>query len=81
MACVSSAKWQLAMLSLLLENDAARAKKIKAEFKPMFASKDAYFAYVDGIACEGQRITYGDSGMATVRLDQTEAEKTETRAI
>lgn len=67
LACVDSAKWQLQMLAILLENEAARAKEIMANFKPFFATKEEYFAYVDAIACEGDRITYTD-GKAEVKL-------------
>ncbi|MBR5527539.1 MAG: amidohydrolase, partial [Clostridia bacterium] len=48
-ACVLSAKWQLTMLELLLRNDGERAKKIKAEFTPRFASKEEYFAYTESM--------------------------------
>ncbi|MBQ9778431.1 MAG: amidohydrolase, partial [Clostridia bacterium] len=37
LACVNSAKWQLLMLKLLLENGGARARQIKADYKPLFA--------------------------------------------
>ncbi len=67
-ACVSSAKLQLAMLSLLLRDNAARAKAILADFKPQFPSKEAYFAYVDGFNTEGNRITYREDGVAEVKL-------------
>ena len=66
-ATVSSAKMQVAMLYLLLENGAERAKRILAEFKPQFPTKEAYFAYVDQINGEGDRITYRDD-VAEVRL-------------
>ena len=66
-ATVSSAKMQVAMLHLLLENGAERAKRIVAEFQPQFPTKEAYFAYVDQINGEGDRIDYRD-GMAKVRL-------------
>ena len=65
-ACVKSAKWQLAMLILLLQNDGERAKKIITDFKPTFASKDEYFAYVEAIKTCGDRIVYNDDGTATV---------------
>ncbi|MBQ9951566.1 MAG: amidohydrolase [Clostridia bacterium] len=68
LACVGSAKWQIAMLNLLLENGAQRAKEIIAGFKPRFESKEAYFAYVDGMAAEGLRIEYREDGNAVVRL-------------
>ncbi len=66
-ACIDSAAWQLAMLHLLLSDDAAEAKRIKSEAKPLFASKEDYFAYVDSVYCEGDRIVYSDDGGATVR--------------
>lgn len=65
-ACVSNAKMQLCMLLLLLQNDAERAKKIKADFKPTFASKEEYFAYIDKLNSSGERITYHEDG-ATVK--------------
>ena len=55
-ACVSSAKCQVAMLELLLENGAVRAKEIVQEFKPRFASREEYFSYIDGLFSEGDRI-------------------------
>jgi metal-dependent amidase/aminoacylase/carboxypeptidase family protein len=68
-ACVSSAKWQLAIVKLLLENDAQRAKKIIADFKPLFASKEEYFAYVDKLNLSGDRIEYNlEEGTATVKI-------------
>jgi hypothetical protein len=54
------------MLLLLLQNDAERAKKIKADFKPTFASKEEYFAYIDKLNSSGERITYHEDG-ATVK--------------
>ncbi|MBQ2765619.1 MAG: amidohydrolase [Clostridia bacterium] len=67
-ACVTNAKWQLAMIKLLLENGAARAKKIIAEFKPRFASAKKYLAYVDSFDSSGDRIEYNDDGTASVIL-------------
>jgi len=67
-ACVKSAKMQLGMLLLLLENNAARAKQIIADFKAPFPSKEAYFEYIDSIASSGDRITYTEDGNAEVRL-------------
>ena len=68
-ACVTNAKWQLAMVSLLLGDGARRAKKIIADFTPMFASKEDYLAYVDGLNSRGDRIVYGNDGAASVRID------------
>lgn len=67
-ACVDCAKWQLAMLKLLLGDDAKRAKQIIADFKPMYESKAAYLAYVDSLNDSGDRIVYREDGSAEVRL-------------
>ena len=67
-ACVESAKWQLNMLFILLQNNAERAKKVIAEFKPRFESKKAYLEYIDSIQCSGDRIVYGDNNTVTVNI-------------
>ena len=68
-ACVMSAKWQLAMTSLLLENGAERARRIVAEYVPPFATKEEYFAYVDKLNSCGDRIVYDyENGSATVKM-------------
>ncbi len=67
-ACVGSAKWQVAMVTLLLQNGGERAKTIAAEFQPPFASVEEYFEYVDSLECAGDRITYGEGGTASVKL-------------
>ena len=68
LACVGSAKWQVVMLSMLLENGAEYAKKVIKEFKPRFSSKKEFLDYMDAINSDGERITYNDDGTATVRL-------------
>ena len=65
-ACVGSAKWQVAMLLLLLGNGAERAKKVLAEYKPVFPSKEAFLEYQDGFFSAGDRIIYHDDGKAEV---------------
>ncbi len=67
-ACVDCAKWQVGMLCLLLKDDAERARAIKAEFQPQFASKEDYLAYIDELNCEGDRIEYREDGTAVVRV-------------
>ncbi len=67
-ACVDSAKWQLAMLELLMGEGAQRAKKIVAEYKPVFSSKEEYLDYIDGFFSEGDRITYTADGNAEIKL-------------
>lgn len=66
-ACVKNAKWQLAMLTLLLRDGAKRAKNIIEEFKPRFDSKEAFLAYQDSLSCNGDRIVYSD-GKAEVKI-------------
>ena len=59
---VDSAIWQLTMIRMLLENDAKRAKEIKQNFKPLFASKEEYFAHMESMSFKGNRIQYnGDT--------------------
>lgn len=67
-ACVTNAKWQTAMLLLLLGNGAERAKKIISEFKPAFASKEDFLAYQDSLNSSGDRIIYNDVGNTEVIL-------------
>ena len=59
-ACVMSAAWQVGMLTLLLGNGAERAKRILAEFKPLFESKEAFLAHQDSLNSSGDRIIYSD---------------------
>ena len=66
-ACVVSAKWQVAMLILLLENGGARAKQIKSEFKSQFDSKEEYFKYIEQLSSQGERIVYNQDGTITVK--------------
>ena len=62
------AKWQLAMAKLLLENSAARARQIIAEFQPQFASVKEYLDYMDSLNCEGDRIRTLDDGTLAVKI-------------
>jgi len=66
-AIIKSAKWQLAMLTLLLKDGGVRAKAIKEAYKPKFASKEEYLNYLDGMVDSGDRITYIDN-KADVRI-------------
>ena len=68
-ACVCSAKWQLAMLSLLLGNGAERANRIVAEYQPMFADKEAFLAFCESLQDSGDRIVYTEDGVVTARID------------
>ena len=55
------------MLTLLLKDNAVRAKKIIENFKPQFRSIREYLDYVDNMESSGDRITYTEAG-AEVRL-------------
>ena len=66
-ACVVSAKWQMAMLALLLENGGERARKIMADFTPKFASKEEYFEFIEQLNSKGEKIAYNEDGSVTVK--------------
>ena len=66
-ACVVSAKWQMAMLALLLKNGGEGARKIKADFTPKFASKEEYFEFIEQLYSKGERIAYNEDGSVTVK--------------
>ena len=60
-ACIKSAEWQLALLTLLLRNGAEKAKEIIAGFTPLF-TKEGYLAYMDSLNRSGDRIVYNENG-------------------
>lgn len=66
-ACVDSAKIQLAMLKILLKDDAKRAKEIIKNNKPLF-TKEEYLKYIENIYRSGDRIDYSDENVAKVSL-------------
>ena len=63
-----SAKWQVAMLYLLLGNGAERAKNVIANFKPRFESKEEFLSFLDGINSSGDRIIYREDGCAEIKI-------------
>lgn len=68
-ACVGSAKLQLGMLLLLLQEEGKLAKEIAAEYKPQFSSKEAYLSFMDELNCCGDRVVYNaDETAAQVKL-------------
>ena len=66
-ACIKNAKWQLSIINVLLGNNAKRARKIIADYRPLFASKEEYFAYVDSLTSTGERIVYNEDGTALIK--------------
>lgn len=67
-ACVESALLQLTMLKMLLSDNAKKAYEIIDNFKPDFASKEEYLAFIDSLCCSGDRITYNADGTADVKI-------------
>ncbi|NLW74649.1 MAG: amidohydrolase [Clostridiales bacterium] len=61
-ACIDSAKVQLIMLHKLLSDHAARANYIIENKKVCFASKEEYFARIQKLDAEGERVKYLDNG-------------------
>lgn len=64
--CVSAVKVYLSMLRLLLEDDAARAKQILAEFEPVFSSKEEYFRHVDAMTACWEAVQYREDGSVII---------------
>ena len=67
LACVGSAKWQMAMILLLLGNGAERARRIVADFRPKFASAKDFLDFQDSLNASGERISYREDGSAEIR--------------
>ncbi len=67
-ACVASAKMQMAMLLILLSDDARKAKQVIAEFQPAFPSKEEFLSFVDSLNSSGDRITYRDNKTVQVNI-------------
>ena len=67
-ACIKSARFQLRLLSMLLENGGIKAKEIVDSYTPLFASKEDYLAYMDKIEREGDCILYGEDGKIEIQI-------------
>ena len=65
-AAVKAAKVQLVLLAMLLKDDAAQAKRILAEHKPVFASREAYFEAMDNMFLDRQAVSYAENGDVTL---------------
>lgn len=68
LACIVSAKWQVAMACVLLQNGGERAKEIVKNYEPEFASVPEYLEYLDSLNDSGNRIEYREDGTAEIRL-------------
>lgn len=65
-ACVKSAIVQLAFLGRVLGEDAKLARSVVENYKPIFATKEEYFAYVDKLTLDCEAVSYREDG--TVKL-------------
>ena len=63
---VCAVKVYLAMLRLLLEGEAARAKQIMADFEPVFSSKEEYFRHVDAMTACWEAVQYRENGSVNI---------------
>lgn len=66
-ACVNCAMWQIAAATLLLENEAERAKRIVEEYEPEFKSKEEFLDFQDSLFSSGDRIYY-NGNEAVIKL-------------
>ena len=64
--CLNSAKAQLLVADALLRDDAAAAKEICANYKPLFPSIKAYFEAVEELTLDKDAVIYDEDGNATV---------------
>ena len=66
-ACVKSAEAQLVLLSVLLKDNAKKAKDIVANYKPPFASMQEYFDFVDKINIDDDVVAYDGEDTVTLK--------------
>ena len=65
-ACVNSAKAQLLLTDALLREEAAAARSILKNYKPMYSSIPEYLAAIDTMFLDKEAVTYNEDGSATV---------------
>lgn len=66
LACLYPAQCLTVMADMLLTNDAALAKKVIAEGKPRFASKEEFMAAVDKLSMDKDAVAYNEDGTITL---------------
>jgi len=66
-ACMNSVKVQLILLELLLENDAAEAREIVRQFKPVYPNLEAYLADLDSLMIDKDAVTMNSDGTALLQ--------------
>ena len=71
-ACVNSAKAQVMMLSLLMKDDAAEARKVIDERRPVYSSIREYFETVDKITLDQDAVKTNEDGTITLTFANPE---------
>ena len=66
LGCLHPAQCLVLTAAKLLIDDAARAKKVIAEAKPYFKSKEDYLAAIDSLNLNREAVTYNEDGTITL---------------
>ena len=61
-ACLGATVCLVATAMSLLQDDAAKAKQVITEAKPVFPNKEAYFALMDSLFLDDPAIEYNEKG-------------------
>ena len=70
LACVTSAKVQVEAAARLLENDAAIARKIVADYKPVCPTIADYIRLADSVDFDKEVVSYGENGRISISFDR-----------
>jgi len=68
-SCMEATKIQFLALRYLLEDDAALAKKLIREHRPVFKSKEEFFQYLNNIDRSFDAVEYLEDGKVLLRLE------------
>jgi metal-dependent amidase/aminoacylase/carboxypeptidase family protein len=66
-ACVISAKMQVGMTAVLLQDDAARAKDVLAKGRQDYPTIREYLDSIDKLSLSGDTVTYQEDGTVTLK--------------
>ncbi len=75
LACLLPAQCLAATVGLLLENDAAAARDVVKNARPVFPSKEAYLAAIDRFEMTADAVTYNEDGTVTLRFTPPEQDR------
>ncbi len=68
LACVSSAKYMMSIIRLLLGDNAVRAKRIVKNYKPNFKSKDEFLKFIDSMSADIRCIDYSNENNIHIKI-------------